>query len=70
MPTRSDKDRNPRCTETFTADSDMPYCAAASLTLNPSSLTIWMARLVGLSLCHELLQVEPAVDDAGIVVSR
>src|SRR6266852_7191642 len=29
----------PRCTDTFTADSDIPDRAAASLTLNPSSFT-------------------------------
>jgi hypothetical protein len=29
----------PRCTATFTADSDIPLRAAASLTLSPSSFT-------------------------------
>jgi hypothetical protein len=32
-----DKAFNPRCTDTFTADGDIPVRAAVSLTLNPSS---------------------------------
>ncbi len=36
----------PRCTDTFTADSQIPDFAAALLTLNPSNFTHWIACLV------------------------
>jgi hypothetical protein len=35
----------PRCTATFTVDSDIPHRVAASLTLNPSSFTYRIACL-------------------------
>src|SRR5665811_470416 len=37
---------SPRCTLTFTADSDMPHWLAASTTLKPSSFTAWIARRI------------------------
>src|ERR1035437_121356 len=37
---------NPRCTLTFTADSDMPHRLAPAATLKPSSFTDWIARRI------------------------
>lgn len=37
---------SPLCTLTLMADSDMPQRVAASLTLNPSSFTYWIARRI------------------------
>jgi len=39
LPIRRAKALRPLCTDTFTADSDIPDRAAASLTLSPSSFT-------------------------------
>ena len=37
---------SPRCTFTFTADTDISQRTAASVTLNPSSFTYWIARRI------------------------
>src|SRR6185312_1887595 len=62
----SDSAFRPRCTETLMADCDMPDCAAASRTVNPSSLTNWMAcRALGLRWAMSLCRSSPLSTAAG-----